>query len=238
MFKNCLTALAFVALSIFASGSAFAVSGITVDGLITDWEAASLLYDDPDGDGAGGFDIRRYGATVIGGTFYAVIEIDQAASNYTLVFPGSWINSDQSAPEELLNLPTGLGGTDINLEWGRGAGEGSGTDKDFNFWGASDNVANVIAGGVTGGAHADSGTAAMGVFEWSAPVSSIVTAIGSLPDNASTAYPWTVMLAGEGDAGGWGRDLGGPVIVPEPGTLALLAGGLLGLLCYAWRRRK
>ncbi len=26
--------------------------------------------------------------------------------------------------------------------------------------------------------------------------------------------------------------------VPEPGTLALLATGLIGLLCYAWRRRK
>jgi ABC-type amino acid transport substrate-binding protein len=27
-------------------------------------------------------------------------------------------------------------------------------------------------------------------------------------------------------------------IVPEPGTLALLVTGLLGLLCYAWRRRR
>ena len=27
-------------------------------------------------------------------------------------------------------------------------------------------------------------------------------------------------------------------IVPEPSTLALLASGLLGLLCYAWRKRK
>ena len=26
--------------------------------------------------------------------------------------------------------------------------------------------------------------------------------------------------------------------VPEPGTLALLAAGLVGLLCYAWRKRK
>jgi hypothetical protein len=26
--------------------------------------------------------------------------------------------------------------------------------------------------------------------------------------------------------------------VPEPSTLALLAGGLLGLIAYAWRKRK
>ena len=27
-------------------------------------------------------------------------------------------------------------------------------------------------------------------------------------------------------------------VIPEPGTLALLATGLIGLLCYAWRKRK
>jgi hypothetical protein len=27
-------------------------------------------------------------------------------------------------------------------------------------------------------------------------------------------------------------------VVPEPGTLALLATGLIGLLAYAWRKRK
>jgi hypothetical protein len=26
--------------------------------------------------------------------------------------------------------------------------------------------------------------------------------------------------------------------VPEPGTIVMLAGALLGLLCYAWRKRK
>ena len=28
------------------------------------------------------------------------------------------------------------------------------------------------------------------------------------------------------------------LVVPEPGTLALLAGGLFGLIAYAWRKRK
>jgi hypothetical protein len=32
--------------------------------------------------------------------------------------------------------------------------------------------------------------------------------------------------------------LTGPLSTPEPGTLMILASGLVGLLCYAWRKRK
>jgi hypothetical protein len=35
-----------------------------------------------------------------------------------------------------------------------------------------------------------------------------------------------------------GADGSGVATIPEPGTLALLAGGLVGLLAYAWRKRK
>jgi len=30
----------------------------------------------------------------------------------------------------------------------------------------------------------------------------------------------------------------GSALAPEPSTLALLAAGLAGLLCYAWRKRR
>jgi autotransporter-associated beta strand protein len=52
---------------------------------------------------------------------------------------------------------------------------------------------------------------------------------------------WKLMVGSSinpsGGLSGGGMSLSAS-IVPEPGTLALLAAGLLGLLCYAWRKRK
>jgi len=245
MARTLLAVLAIVALAA-VSAHAGVVAGITVNGDIGDWEALGLLHDDPTGDGAGMVDIGRYGATVIDDAFYAVMEINWAISKFDtgVIFPGAWINADQLGGDDhqLSGLADELAGTDINLEWGRGAGEGTGADPDYNFWGRDDDAGNFVYGGVPGGAHADSGAAMPGVMEWSAPVASIVDALAGLPDNVNSNFPWTVMLAVEGSIdgnSGWGRDYAGPLtVVPEPSALALLAGGLLGLLCYAWRKRK
>ena len=52
---------------------------------------------------------------------------------------------------------------------------------------------------------------------------------------------WTKLrigLNGTGDATGMIDDIRVTQVVPEPSTLALLAAGLIGLLAYAWRKRK
>ena len=46
----------------------------------------------------------------------------------------------------------------------------------------------------------------------------------------------TIVLSNYGQSVGWAA--GGISAVPEPGTLALLAAGLAGLLACAWRKWK
>ena len=58
--------------------------------------------------------------------------------------------------------------------------------------------------------------------------------VGSLYLNGVAKGPGTYDA---GNSGGYITGGGSLSIIPEPGTLALLATGLLGLLAYAWRKR-
>ena len=70
-----------------------------------------------------------------------------------------------------------------------------------------------------------------------------VSATGLTGDNAST-YNYAFFRAMTRSGTGYWDELrigttwGDVAKVPEPSTLALLVGGLVGLLAYAWRKRK
>jgi hypothetical protein len=72
---------------------------------------------------------------------------------------------------------------------------------------------------------------------------------GSNWQNAGSIYVGNVAWnSSDTTLGDWGyyngdawvvtNNVGSFAVVPEPGTLALLAGGLLSLIAYAWRKRK
>ncbi|MBU4397770.1 MAG: PEP-CTERM sorting domain-containing protein [Planctomycetes bacterium] len=76
------------------------------------------------------------------------------------------------------------------------------------------------------------------------PVSQVVS--GNAPGAHYVKYDYialgtTVTIKADNNLGGgkWGWHMYGVSNqIPEPSTLALLARGLIGLLCYAWRKRK
>ena len=87
------------------------------------------------------------------------------------------------------------------------------------------------------------------VFEFSAPVSTIVAAVGNTGSThpVTTIAPnWTIYMALDATSASpdndWGRDIvtdAGAlnVLTPEPSTMAMLIGASLALLGLALRRR-
>lgn len=256
--RTFLVAMAVVA---FAATPALAVS-ITVDGNISDWQAAGLVRTDPvDNLPPAALDIIGYGATVSNGMFYAMLEFNRQASDFDGTFGGNnriyadaTIDADSSTSTALSNLSgtTQNTGTDIMVEWGRNR-----RNPPVNFWGAQGDLSKLLTGdpggasgtetGVTGAVYADSGSAATGVLEWGCPVSSITAALAGLPANVTpNPSQWVVSISGQGRTNvntslgsAYGYDFTTPftIPVPEPGMLAMLMAAGAALLGYALRRR-
>lgn len=229
----------------FACGSAALGGVITVDGDIGDWQALGLALDSPlsPATPTGIVVLTHYGATIVGDTFYAVMEINRPVSDFDrAIAPGAWINADRNLATELMEdggtLDSLLAGSDIDVEI---EGISDGTPA-VTYWGLGGEAYEKIdIGTMPAGSVAIAGN----VVEWSAPVSTIVAALASLPApyNVDSSLPWSVYVGGEGKINGispsWGRHVGGPIdVVPEPGTLTLLAGAAVALAAAALARRR
>ncbi|MBN1396227.1 MAG: PEP-CTERM sorting domain-containing protein [Pirellulales bacterium] len=244
--------LAALAIAAFLCASASAT--IVVDGDYSDWTTLGLVKMDGTGDNPGGaVDIDHYGVTIIDGVLYGFAEITEPLTPYVLgtrgfsngPSMGFWIDADQSTATALTGDGmeiTELSGTDIMVEVNDFFEAAIGV----NFYGENDDVGTMIPGYDDGNAGTVAYISDGYVIEWSAPVIDILTALGGLDDGVDGSFDWTVYIAGEGkikNADGftalsWGRDVAGPVTVPEPGTLALLAAAGLTLALVAARKRK
>lgn len=220
--------LAALAVTALLCGCAFAVTlpGITVDGDYSDWAALGLVHEDPVGDNPGeqgssylgAVDISHYGATIINGT-YAFTKLTEPLTAYesgvTRGFNGGpamgiYIDADQSYATSLIGGE--FAGIDIVIE----VSDALKPTIGLEYYGENDIIVNQIP-------DYDAGTAAIVaddyVVEWCVPVSSILDALGELPDGVDGSFDWTVYLGGEGkiiNSDGstslsWGRDYAGPL---------------------------
>lgn len=142
----------------------------------------------------------------------------------------------------------------------------TGTDSTWEFWSLAgmqgdfptDTSTTCFNFGATTGALKDGSTPAFrdatsapGVFgefgdTWYSGNTADFLPVGSTLAVLWVTKDWTTISYGDYDATNWSGistvDLGLvpetiTIQIPEPGALALLAAGLIGLLAYAWRRR-
>ena len=188
MVKTLLAALAIVA---FVAVSANA-DLITVNGSVADWQAAGLFHTYTSTN-PNYTQITGYGAVIDNGTFYAVEQFSHPVSSFYSLWPGAWIDVDHNAATFSGNPQLGSG-VNVDLEYD----QNSPTDISLNYWGGADINNDSIP---AGSSYAVAGN----VVEFSAPVSSIITPLGTLNSTypgsgmaTVSSYPWNVYFAADG----------------------------------------
>ncbi len=231
------------------------------DESIGDWKQSNGgpgYYWDELNDGPGVGDVTRWGVTVENDRLYFLF-LSEDGMNMESEWLGVWIDADQNQSTYL----TGTDGadqwkSDIIIEFGAGAsGEG------FNWWGVDGDAGNYEAIGAGEGnyvyrvwpSHNNST-----VLEGYVTIPALAAKVSEYNDGEvwlGSCMDVGIRVAGHQSGDDYAGDLGSPdgpadsnpsgVVpadmvtlcgVPEPGTLALLIIGLIGLLAYAWRRRR